>query len=109
MRLGDNKFYNLFTRLVAASNPDRDRDEWSHDGVHWRRSRHVHWAPLSFQIETYRLTHTARPRWSLIFVHETWWGENRGKAIRNSHWTHLENGDRRDVLRWFSAQESQLG
>lgn len=108
MRLGDNNFYNLFSRLVTASNPDRDCDEWNVEGVVWRRSRHIHWAPLSFQIETHRLAHAARPRWSLVFVHETWWGENRGKAIRNAHWTHLEAGDRRDVLRWFSARESEL-
>ncbi|MBS0276489.1 MAG: hypothetical protein JSR81_02620 [Proteobacteria bacterium] len=108
MRLGDNNFYNLFSRLVTASNPDRDCDEWNVEGVVWRRSRHIHWAPLSFQIETHRLAHAARPRWSLVFVHETWWGENRGKAIRNAHWTHLEAGDRRDVLRWFSARQAEL-
>ena len=108
MRLGDTNFFNLFARLAAASNPDRDCDEWQVAGVAWRRQRHVHWAPLSFQIETHTLSHAARPRWTLTFVHETWWSEDRGKAIRNTHWTHLESGDRREVLRWFAEREKSL-
>ena len=106
--LGDNNFINLFARLVASSNADRDCDEWKIEGVNWLRECHVHWAPLSFQIETYRLSHAVRPKWQIIFVHETWWGENRAKAIRNTHWTHLEQGDRRDVLRWFAERETEL-
>ena len=71
MRLGDNNFFNLFARLAAATNPDRDCDEWQTDGVRWLRRRNVLWASLSFQIETHELRHTARPRWTLLFVHET--------------------------------------
>ncbi|MGH6870556.1 MAG: hypothetical protein ACREHE_03530 [Rhizomicrobium sp.] len=108
MRLGDNNFFNLFARLIAASNPDRYRDTWQIDGVAWSRQRHIHWAALSHQIETHRLVRTARPHWTLIFVHETWWGEDRAKAIRNAHWTHLEAGDRRDVLRWFEKRQAEI-
>ncbi|HTQ14679.1 MAG TPA: hypothetical protein VMH86_12470 [Rhizomicrobium sp.] len=108
MRLGDGNFFNLFSRLVTATNPDRDRDEWQAGAVRWRRRRHVEWSTLSFQIETHELEHAVRPRWRLVFVHEIWWGIDRGKAIRNAHWVHLAQGDRRDVLKWFQARQAEI-
>ncbi len=108
MRLGDNNFFNLFQRLAADSNKNRDCDEWDIAGVCWRRHRHIEWGPLSYQIETHELRHAERPHWSLVFVHEIWWGADRRKAIRNTHWVHLESGERRDVLKWFEARLEAL-
>jgi hypothetical protein len=108
MKLGNKVFFNLFSRLVAATNTDRDRDEWQVNGVHWRRQRHSLWAPTSFQIELHELRHTARPAWTLIFVRETWWVTDRTRAIRDACWTHLEKGSRSDVLRWFAEREVEL-
>jgi hypothetical protein len=108
VRLGDNNFFNLFARLITASNPDRECDEWQVEGVRWRRQRHIRWAALSFQIETHELQRPAKPAWRLIFVHETWWGADRRKAIRNTHWTHLAAGNRRDVLRWFGERQDEM-
>lgn len=104
MRLGDTAFFHLLERIAAATNSDRNCDEWSVDGVRWRRQRHVHWAQTSFQIELYELHHSARPRWTLLYVHEIWWGEDRAKAIRNARWTHLESGETCDVLVWFQER-----
>lgn len=108
MQLGNRQFFILFVRLVQASNPDRDCDEWQLAGVRWRRARHVHWASTSFQLEVHRLTHAARPSWSLLFVRETWWASNRRRAIRDASWTHLESGSRRDVMKWFEQREVEL-
>lgn len=109
MRLGDANFLNLFSRVAARTNPDRDRDEWRTDGVHWLRQRFVNWnANLSFQIETHTLRHAARDAWTLLYVHEIWWGETRETTIRNAHWVRLERGSRKDVLRWFSDREREL-
>ncbi|MBI3677680.1 MAG: hypothetical protein HY243_13805 [Proteobacteria bacterium] len=108
MRLGDSKFQNLFALLVSATNKDRDCDEWRVAGVEWRRQRSVQWAPISFQIEIHQLTHTARPKWTILSVHEIWWKRDRRKAIRNAYWTHLENGSRNDVLKWFRERQEEL-
>jgi len=108
MRLGDNAFFNLFSRLAAASNRDRDRDQWEVEGVQWRRQRHVHWSALSFQIVTHELERKSRRPWKLLLVHETWWGRDRSKTIRNSHWVHLAAGARSDALAWFAAREREL-
>jgi hypothetical protein len=108
VRLGDNNFFNLFKRLLASTNPDRDRDEWQIAGVTWRRKRSIQWASHSFQIETHELVHASRPRWSLLLVQEVWWGTDRRKSIRNAHWVHLQNGARIDVLRWFAKRQEEL-
>jgi hypothetical protein len=74
----------LFARLLAASNPDRDLDEWQVGSVHWTRERHLHWAArYSFQIELNSLRHLGRRHWTLIVAHEIWWSSDRRKAIRN--------------------------
>ncbi len=101
MRLGDSNFFTLFERLATATNSHRDCDEWQVAGVCWRRQRNLLWSSTSFQIEVHELSHTARPRWTLLYVHEIWWGADRHKSIRNARWTHLEVGNRRDVLAWF--------
>lgn len=109
MRLGDTKFFNLLVRLSAASNPDRDRDEWSIGQVRWMRRRHMHWsADHSFQIEVDTLTDPGRTGWTLVVVHEIWWPPNRAKAMRNARWCHLAHGPREKVLRWFKEQETNL-
>ncbi len=109
MRLGDANFLNLFARIAAHANPDRDREEWRIAGVHWQRRRLVNWdASLSFQIETHTLQHAARTPWTLLYVHEMWWSEDRGKTIRNTHWVRLSHGVRKDMLRWFKEQEDRL-
>lgn len=107
MQLGNRAFFNLFARVVTATNRNRDCDEWQIDGVHWQRERFAQWAATSFQVEVHRLAHT-RPAWTLLFVRETWWAANRSRAIRDACWTHLEAGSRRDVLKWFQAREAEL-
>jgi hypothetical protein len=108
MKLGNRQFFNLFARLIAATNPDRDCEEWEVEGVHWRRERHIHWAVTSYQMEVHRLFRKTGPAWTLLFVHETWWSANRKKSIRDACWTHLETGTRRDVIRWFDEREREL-
>jgi hypothetical protein len=108
MRLGDNNFFNLFQQLAAATNANRDCAEWNVAGVNWRRQRHVTSGAVSYQLEVHELRRTAGPKWSLLFVHELWWGGDRRKAIRNVHWTHLQSGNRRDVLRWFQQRQDEL-
>ena len=108
MRLGDSNFFNLFQRLAAASNRDRDCDQWNVEGVRWHRQRHIVWSSVSHQLETHELIHAVRPKWMLVLVHEIWWGSDRRKAIRNARWVHLQSGNRNDVLKWFAARESDL-
>lgn len=109
MRLGDNNFFNLFGRLTAASNKDRDCDEWRVAGVHWIRQRHSSWcANTSWQIEVHTLRQGGRKAWTLLFVHEMWWPPNREKTIRNARWVHLADGARNDVVRWFAEREAEL-
>jgi hypothetical protein len=108
MRLGDTGFFHLLERLAAATNSNRDCDEWQAAGIRWRRQRHIHWSQTSFQIEVHELCHAARPRWELLFVHEIWWALDRRTAMRNSRWTHLRHGTRRDVLAWFQARQEEL-
>lgn len=108
MQLGNKTFFSLFVRLVAATNSNRDCEEWQVSGVRWRRQRHSLWASASFQIEMHELRHTARPTWTFLFVRETWWSADRRRAIRDACWTHLESGNRRDVLRWFEEREKEL-
>ena len=107
MRLGDANFLNLFARIAAHANPGRD--EWRIEGVHWTRRRLVNWdASLSFQIEIHRLHYSARGPWTLLYVHEMWWSEDREKTIRNTHWVRLQSGSRKDVLKWFKDRESEM-
>ncbi len=110
MRLGDNNFFNLFSRLVHATNPDRDRDRWEISGVHWMRERNVHWGPnFSFQIEVHTLHHAAlRGSWLLLVVTEMWWPVDRRKTFRHGRWVHLVVGARANVLRWFAERQDEL-
>ena len=109
MRLGDSNFLNLFARLAAATNKNRDCDEWDVAGVHWIRQRHINWnATASFQIETHVLRQAGRKGWTLLYAHETWWTEDRKRAFRNASWVHLSSGNRADVLRWFSERQDEL-
>jgi hypothetical protein len=98
MKLGNRQFFNAFAQLIAATNPDRDCEEWDVAGVHWRRERHIQWATKSYQLEIHRLCRKTRPSWTLLFVREIWWSADRRKAIRDACWTHLESGSGRDVL-----------
>lgn len=109
MHLGDNNFFNLFQRVAAASNKNRDCDEWKFAGVHWSRQRHSNWsAGMSWQVEVQTLRHTGRKPWTLLFVHEMWWPPGRKKAIRNARWVHLAEGARKDAARWFAEREAEL-
>lgn len=109
MRLGDRHFLNLFAQVASRANHDRDCDEWRVAGVDWQRRRLVNWsADVSFQIESHRLHHASRNAWTLLYVHELWWGESRDKTIRNIQWVRLHRGARGDVLKWFKERESQL-
>jgi len=107
MQLGNRQFFNLFLRLVTVANGNRDCDEWLFEGVRWRRNRHIHWGTTSFQLEVHRLSHETAG-WTLLFGREIWWSADRRKAIRDSCWTHVEAGARRDVLKWFGDRERNL-
>ena len=110
MRLGDNNFFNLFSRLVHKSNPGRDRDSWEVAGVRWTRERNVHWrANFSFQIEVHTLHYAARRNgWLLLAATEMWWPENREKTFRHGRWIHVCEGARTNVLKWFAEREREL-
>ena len=109
MRLGDTKFFNLFALVAATSNPDRTRDTWDVDHVHWTRERTSHCGPhYSFQIELDILSHDGRRGWTLLMGHETWWTLGKADAFRNGRWVHLVKGARSDVLKWFAKREAEL-
>jgi hypothetical protein len=109
MRLGDTNFFNLFARLAAASNKNRDCDSWRVADVTWTRARHVYWGPCySFQIETHELVRPGRGGWQLLVAHEMWWPEDRKKTFRNARWSHLAEGPRTKVLEWFKEREREL-
>ncbi len=110
MRLGDNNFFNLFSRIVHATNPSRDRDQWEVAGVRWVRERNVHrGANFSFQIEVHTLHHPARRGgWTLLVATEMWWPPDRRKTFRHGRWVHLTQGARANVLKWFQEREKEL-
>lgn len=109
MRLGDTKFFNLFSLAAAAANSDRTRDAWEVDHVRWTRERANHKGPsYSFQIELHTLVHDGRRGWMLLVGHETWWAAGKPDAFRNGRWVHLAKGARGDVLKWFAKREEEL-
>jgi len=110
MRLGDNRFFNLFALVAASTNADRTRDDWVVDRVHWIRERVSHGGPhWALRIEIYTLHREGRAGWTLLVGRETWWQGGRTDAFRNGHWVHLSRGARGDVLKWFEARERELG
>lgn len=110
MRLGDNNFFNLFSRLVHVTNPNRDCDKWEVAGVRWIWERNVHWGSnFSFQIEVHTLHHVARRGgWLLLVATEMWWPADRRKTFRHGRWIHLVEGARANVLRWFAERQDEL-
>ena len=109
MRLGDTSFFNLFALVAGATNPDRTRDAWDVDHVHWTRERTSHRGPsYAFQIELHTLAHDGRRGWTLLMGHETWWAPGKPDAFRNGRWVHLVKGARADVLKWFAKRETEL-
>ena len=108
MQLGNIEFFNLFARLITFTNNNRDCDEWQVDGVFWKRERLQCWGPTSFQIEVHRLSRRTKPGWTFLFIRETWWAANRKKAIRDVRWTHIEDGSRSNILRWFQERQKRL-
>lgn len=109
MRLGDNRFYNLFALVATGSNPDRTRDAWEVEKVRWSRERMTHKGPrYSLAIEVHALELGGRHGWQLLVGRETWWSGNAADPFRNGHWVHLVRGRRDDVLKWFEGRESAL-
>ena len=109
MRLGDTSFFNLFALVAGATNPDRNRDAWDVDHVHWTRERTSHRGPhYAFQIELHTLVHDGRRGWTLLMGHETWWAPGKPDAFRNGRWVHLAKGARGDVLKWFETRQAEL-
>ena len=109
MRLGDNKFFNLFALIASSSNADRTCDAWDVDRVRWTRERATHRGPhWSFQIEIHTLERAGRAGWILLVGRETWWQGGKSDAFRNGHWVHLSHGARADVLKWFQEREREL-
>lgn len=109
MRLGDTSFFNLFALVTSATNPDRTRDAWDVDHVHWTRERTSHrGAHYAFQMELHTLSHDGKRGWTLLMGHETWWAGNKPDAFRNGRWVHVVKGSRADVLKWFARREAEL-
>ena len=109
MRLGDSKFFNLFSLIASTSNPDRDRDEWQAGEVAWKRERTSFKGPqYSLQMEVHTLNRAGKRGWTLIVARETWWASDRRKAFRDGHWVHVCRGARKDVEKWFSEREALL-
>ena len=110
MRLGDTNFFNLFSQVVRATNPNRDCDTWDVAGVHWQRERNVHWgANFSFSLEVHTLHHAARRGgWTLLVATEMWWPPDRRKTFRHGRWVHIIDGARNNILKWFADREREL-
>jgi hypothetical protein len=109
MRLGDINFFNLFARIAAATNKNRDCDAWRVAGVDWTRQRHIHWGPrYSFQIEVHELVSPGRIGWQLLVAHEMWWPRDRVKTFRNGRWTHMSEGSKSKMLAWFAERQEEL-
>jgi len=109
LRLGDRTFFTVCENLVAASRPLRDCGDWELKGVRCHLQRQSSWdAHSSHQIEVLRFHRPGRAGWTLLLVHEIWWGEKRDKAIRNARWVHQVDGSRHDALRWFSERNSEF-
>jgi hypothetical protein len=108
MRLGDTKFFNLFALIASSSNPSR-ADHWEADEVSWTRERSSHRAALhSFQVELHILQRKGRRPWTLMVARETWWEGGAHEPFRDGRWVRLSQGERIDVLKWFSAREAAL-
>ncbi|HVZ91338.1 MAG TPA: hypothetical protein VG843_06785 [Rhizomicrobium sp.] len=109
MRLGDNRFFNLFSLIASATGRDRGCDAWTVEGVRWTRERLSHRSPAcAFQLEVYELAQSGRDGWRLLVGHETWWDGAHADAFRNGHWARLTRGSRADVIDWFKAREREL-
>ncbi|HVV65425.1 MAG TPA: hypothetical protein VHC42_08135 [Rhizomicrobium sp.] len=109
MRLGDNRFFNLFALVASATGGDRARDAWTVEGVDWTRERlSRRSAACAFQIEVFELARAGRGGWRLLVGHETWWDADHPDAFRNGRWAHVARGARSDVIEWFLAREREL-
>ena len=109
MRLGDSRFFNLFSLIASTSNADRDRDAWRAGDVAWTRERTSFKGPqYALQMEVHTLDRVDKRGWTLIVARETWWASDGRKAFRDGQWVHLCRSARRDVEKWFSEQEAFL-
>jgi hypothetical protein len=88
--------------LYTAHDPGQSGDCWEMDGVRWSRERHSFWsASHSLVIEFHSLTRPPPKRWHFIVVKERYWGEDRQKALRDTIWGKIDNGNATDIGAWI--------
>jgi len=108
--LNSRSFFARWQALHAASNPGLLKDRWQFDGVIWTKERHNFWGErYSFQLEVHRLEQaagTGKPGWTLLVVIERWWGPDRDKSIRESHWCRALKGKAERILAWMKKAEA---
>jgi hypothetical protein len=105
----DNSFTNAFHRILNKARPSPLAVKWSFAGVSWQWNRHSYTGQdYAFSTEVHRLLFRGSTPWLLLIVFEKWYAEHDEAVIRQSHWSKLLNGQRRDVLAWFKQQESEI-
>ena len=105
----DNAFFLLFERIVSDGNPGLKLDHWTKYGVSWERVRHVFSGPsYGFTLESFLANKIGRNGWELLVMKEHWWAGRRGDVIKFQHWAKPMNGNRQDILKWFSENRKAL-
>ena len=107
--LAQPSFFRVFDLLLGATNPGLKLSSWTHDGVAWERERHGFTGPKHGQtIEIVTLTRPGKHGFSIMIVKEYWWVGKENRAVKAVRWAKPIDGERRDILNWFRAQEAAL-
>jgi hypothetical protein len=105
----DNSFTNAFHRVLNKARPSPLAVKWSVAGVAWQWDRHSFTGQdYAFNTEVHRLSFRGPKPWLLLIVFEIWRSEHNDAAIRQTHWSKLIKGHRKDVLAWFRRQEAGI-
>jgi hypothetical protein len=108
-RFGSAAFWRLFHEVAYGTNPNASVDRWRVEDVEWIRERHAFWGrDYSIQMTVHTLVCSGRRPWKLLAVVESWWGEDRSKAIKSQEWCRPARGQPNDVAGWFAAQASRV-
>ncbi len=107
--LAQPSFFRVFDLLLGATNPGLKLSSWTHDGVAWERERHSFTGSKHGQtIEIVTLTRPGRHGFSIMIVKEYWWVGKENRAVRAVRWAKPIDGERREIMNWFRAQEAAL-
>lgn len=108
--LHNKSFFWAWDMLYSASNPGREKDRWTVDGVLWLKQRHAYWGTnYSVQLEVHQLETQPpqRDKWKLLVVVERWWASDKRECIRDQFWCKLVDG-RSDLVRaWLQKNSAQ--